>query len=415
MRVLFATQAETTHFLGMVPLAWALRAAGHEVQVASQPRLMDVVAGAGLTGVPVGRDHDFWRVMRARVGFDPLADRVPPFDREPELLTWEYVRDGHRGLVPWWWRSVNDPMTGDLVAYCRAWRPDLVVWEPTTFAGAIAAQAVGAAHARFLWGVDVIGRMRGHYLRLMAERPPGEREDVLADWLGAQAARYGGRFSEELALGERTVDHMPPSLRLTGVPGPEPVPLRFVPYNGRAVVPAWLREPARRPRVCVCLGTSSAEQTGKYVLPVDDVLAALAGLDAEVVAAVPGGLPPRSVPPNARVAGFVPLHALLPTCSVMIGHGGAGTSMTALAYGVPQLVVPRPTFDEPVLAARMAERGAALVLPEAEATPDALRDRVVRLLDDPGPRSAAAGLRGEILAMPHPREALANILASLVH
>ena len=41
MRVLFAAHAERTHFYSMIPLAWALRTAGHEVYVASQPALTD--------------------------------------------------------------------------------------------------------------------------------------------------------------------------------------------------------------------------------------------------------------------------------------------------------------------------------------------------------------------------------------
>ena len=40
MRILFASIAEKTHFLGMVPLAWALQTAGHEVRVASQPEMV---------------------------------------------------------------------------------------------------------------------------------------------------------------------------------------------------------------------------------------------------------------------------------------------------------------------------------------------------------------------------------------
>src|ERR1017187_1851466 len=39
----------------MVPVAWALRAAGHEVRVASQPDLTEVITGAGRPGVPVGQ------------------------------------------------------------------------------------------------------------------------------------------------------------------------------------------------------------------------------------------------------------------------------------------------------------------------------------------------------------------------
>lgn len=42
------------HVYPHVPLAWALRAAGHEVCVVSQPDLVDEIAETGLTVVPVG-------------------------------------------------------------------------------------------------------------------------------------------------------------------------------------------------------------------------------------------------------------------------------------------------------------------------------------------------------------------------
>ena len=48
MRVLLTTYAERTHFLMMVPLAWALRTAGHDVRVAVQPKLAGAVTGAAI-------------------------------------------------------------------------------------------------------------------------------------------------------------------------------------------------------------------------------------------------------------------------------------------------------------------------------------------------------------------------------
>ncbi|GAA3035986.1 hypothetical protein GCM10020000_11910 [Streptomyces olivoverticillatus] len=40
MRVLIIPSPVTTHFMPMIPLAWALRAAGHELLVAGQPDVM---------------------------------------------------------------------------------------------------------------------------------------------------------------------------------------------------------------------------------------------------------------------------------------------------------------------------------------------------------------------------------------
>jgi hypothetical protein len=42
-----------------------------------------------------------------------------------------------------------------------------------TFAGAVAAKACGAAHARLLFGLDVVGHARQAHQRWLAGRPVG--------------------------------------------------------------------------------------------------------------------------------------------------------------------------------------------------------------------------------------------------
>ena len=65
MRVLFATWAFSGHLNPMVPLGWALRAAGHETLVASHPSFAPVIARAGLPALPVGPEFDLDAEVRA--------------------------------------------------------------------------------------------------------------------------------------------------------------------------------------------------------------------------------------------------------------------------------------------------------------------------------------------------------------
>ena len=65
MRVLFVSLSEKSHVYLMVPLAWALSAAGHDVRVASYPLAVETITRAGLTAVPVGTDHGVHRDMSA--------------------------------------------------------------------------------------------------------------------------------------------------------------------------------------------------------------------------------------------------------------------------------------------------------------------------------------------------------------
>ncbi|WP_188193690.1 activator-dependent family glycosyltransferase [Nonomuraea sp. SYSU D8015] len=416
MRVLFATFAEKTHFIGMAPLGWALRTAGHDVRVASQPELAGIIADTGLTAVPVGRDHLLSQVLQWTRRLGP--DQAPGFDlmeNRPEVLTWDHLRRGYRDvLLPLWWKVINESMIDDLTEFCLSWRPDLVIWEPLTFAAPIAARACGAAHGRLPFALDLTARMRGHYLRVMGEQPPQERDDVLARWLGARVARFGGEFAEELAVGQFTIDYLPPSLRLDV--DVRHVPMRYVPYNGRAIVPGWLRVPPERPRVCLSLGTSATDRLGAYAVSVQDLLDGLAELDVEVVATLPAGQRAGlgRVPDNARIVGYTPLHDLMPTCAAMINHGGAGTVLTALASGVPQLVVPHHMFDEPLLARRLAEAEAGVTIEPAEVSGDSVRKQVLRLLDDPSMGAGARALREEMSAMPSPNE-IVRELEELAH
>ncbi|WP_186776765.1 activator-dependent family glycosyltransferase [Streptomyces salinarius] len=409
MRILFTTYPERTHFLLMAPLAWALRTAGHEVRVASQPKFADTITRAGLTAVPVGPDRDLWQILTrdpSWLGQGDSGDSPPPYDaagREPEDIGWEYLRDGYAQQVERWHKTSNVPMTADLVAHARAWRPDLVIWEPVTYAGAIAAKAVGAAHARLLFGIDVYGVTRDHFLRLRARQPEDRRQDPLADWLGGYARKYGGEFDEEMITGQFTVDLVPEILQRRAER--TYVPLRYVPYGGPATVPRWLWEKPARPRIALTLGLSGTGHGGGYDVGVQGVLDALAGLDVEVVATIAEAEQHRleRVPERARLVPFVPLDALTATCDVVVHHGGMGTLATTALRGLPQLTLPWDT-DEPLLAAGITGAGAGLTLNPKQATVGEVRDAVARLLTEPEFRAGAARLRDRFLAAPTPND-----------
>jgi glycosyltransferase (activator-dependent family) len=417
MRVLFATYAEKTHFYLMAPLAWALQTAGHDVRVASQPEITDVVTGAGLTAVPVGQNHSFWRVLRSYPIMDPRRDRVPPYglsEMAAADITYEYLRDGYRQVVPWWWRMLNDSMVDDLVGFCREWRPDLVVWDQITYAGAIAARVCGAAHARFLWSADLFARMRLHYLRLLRDRPDGE--DPLRDWLSGQVHRFGATYSEDLTTGHFTLDYFTSALRA------DPsldldlplryVAMRYVPYNGPAVVQPWLRTDPERPRVCLTLGTVATDRFDGYSVPVKDILDALSDLDVEFVATVPDTVRQslEPVPANARLFPFVPLHTLIPTCRLVIHHGGNGSYCTTLASGVPHLMLYN-MLDTPVRARYIVNQGAGLAIHSTEVTGASGREAVLRLLTEPGFTAQARRLRQEMALLPTPNDIVPEIEA----
>jgi UDP:flavonoid glycosyltransferase YjiC (YdhE family) len=401
VRILFAGYAERTQALPMVPLAWAARCAGHDVLLATQPELVDVAADSGLPVTAVGRSLPLYRLWRhADAAGDADGDAALVDPGRP--LDWETASRGYRELVQWWFRTANEPMLDDLVALCREWRPDLVVWETVTFAGAVAARACGARHLRFVWSVDVIATMRE---RLLAARPPGDGTDPLASWLASCAARAGTDFSESLAVGEATVTFLPAPLRAADSASVRYLPLRFVPYAGQSVVPPWLAGLPPGRRICLTLGTSALERFGRLVVPVGEIVRGASATGAEVLVTLddPAVAGLADVPPNVRFVGRVPLDALLRHCDLLVSHGGPGTVATAVAAGIPQLVVGEE-FDAPVLARLLAATGAAVDLPLGAADAARVRDRVRLLYDDESYRRRALALRDEAAAMPTPQQ-----------
>ncbi len=385
-----------------MPLAWALRAAGHDVRVAAQPDLTDAVVEAGLTAVPVGPALDLAelsRQARQRPKEQTVfGSRYDITETREEVLTQDYVR----GVFTTWCslgleRLAHDAVLDDVVGFARSWRPDLVIWDALTYMGPIAARASGAAQVRVLFGLDHVARMRARFTGL------GGGADPVREWLSAKLERFGCAFDEELVLGRRTIDPLPPWTRFPTAA--DYLPVRHVPYNGRSVVPSWLAEPPARRRVCVTLGMSRRDLWGVDRFSVDDLFEAVGELDVEVVATLTARQveSASAVPGNVRLFDFVPLDVLLPTCAAVVHHGGAGTTGNAVAHGVPQLVVPGNLWDKAGLAEMLVEQGAALVVDHEQVTAEALRGQLARLLDEPlfGECAAKARARAEEAPTPH--------------
>lgn len=329
MKVLFVSGPGIGHAFPLVPLAWAFRAAGHEIRFATAgPALAVRDAGLPVVDLRPGWDH------RAAIA----ARRTP---RGP----------AERG------RGV-DVFGAAVREVAQRWRPELVVGRSL---GAIAADELG---------VPLVDHGVG-LLRLVEEPANGVALDVA-----------------------------PPSL----LAGP-PVgwSMRYVPYNGGTVLTDL--PPADRPRIAVTLGTAVPLTDG--LDPLRQLVAIAGDVPAEFVLALgeadPAELPP--LPDNVRIAGWWPLTALLPHCAGLVHHGGEGTLMTALALGVPQLVLPTGELRAPAGAA-VRDRGVGL-------TGDLSPALLTELIESPTLRAAAAEVRAEIAALPAPAE-LVPRLAELV-
>jgi UDP:flavonoid glycosyltransferase YjiC (YdhE family) len=203
------------------------------------------------------------------------------------------------------------------------------------------------------------------------------------------------------APGRPHLDICPPSLQDKDfLATARRIALRPVPYSETS------RSPGRsvsdtRPLVYLTLGTAfgTPEQ-------LTAALQGLASLDARVVVAA-GRIPPDrlgAVPDNVTVLTWVAQAELMPHVDVVVHHGGSGTTLGALAAGVPQLVLPQGA-DQFANAEALVAAGAAVRLLPAEVSSGAVADQVRALLK-PGcvQQDAARAIAGEIARMPSPDE-----------
>ncbi|WP_199730683.1 nucleotide disphospho-sugar-binding domain-containing protein [Amycolatopsis panacis] len=352
----------------MVPFAWALRAAGHDVRVAGHPELTAAITGSGLTAVAVGENVDFVKVFARGVR------QKAPDDAE------SVTSDGATARCA-------EAMVDDLVAFALEWRPHVVVHDPLNLAAPVAARVVGVPAVEHLWAADFSEGIE------MAESVA--TGDIVR------------RFGIERLPGtpHLILDPCPAVMQVPQGAAPRR-PIRFVPYNGRAEQPSWLWRQPSRPRVCVTWGTLMSEVGDGELFHAPRVVRALAALDVEIVVAVDPKTRPRfgDLPGNVRVAdGPLALHVVLPSCQAVVHQGGAGSTMTALAAGVPQVVLPA-VVDQEFNAARLALTGAGVA-----GSLGTIAEQVHELLTVPRWREAATQLAEQNAARPSPAEVAAAL------
>lgn len=380
LRVLISPHAVMTHLMPMVPLGWALRAAGHDVLVAMPQNLCADAGRVGLNTVPIGPDFDDVQFLRGK-----LPDGALPIEvwGRPDEEFWGIVGVSHTRMM----RAMLD----DYLAFARAWRPDLIVTDPMLLAGRMVGAALGITVAVHRWGIDPFTRGFETWARRQSR---------------ADCRRLG---LSELPGPDLILDPCPPSLQVPGIP--QGLPLRYEPYNGIGSMPRWALTPPTRPRVVISMGNHMPALNGQTLI--GRLVRAVAGLDGvEVVLAVPDCPPELLDLLGDRLvhAGPVPLNLILPGCAAVAFHGGTGTALTASRLGVPQLVVPQ-YGDQFTYAERVAAVGNGAVIDTVEGQSDigVIREAFRTLVEEPGPKAAARRIAEEVDGMIPPVEMVTEL------
>ncbi|MDC0772577.1 nucleotide disphospho-sugar-binding domain-containing protein [Streptomyces sp. HD] len=388
MRVLIMSTPAASHLTVMVPLAWALRAAGHEIVVAGQPDITGPAAAAGLSTAVIGDLFDATEAIRAKL---PAGKRPNEAGRAQASGA-----DTVTLVQPWLFHARY--LTTFYLDFARQWRPDLVISDPYEFSAAAVAGILGVPLVHHRWDLHPVDDSALGLARTV---------------LGARLARLG--LDGELPAPALVIDTAPAALRLgpedaqaveSGAPagGPPVQPMRYVPYNGVASLPDWVQEPPGRPRVAVTFGALTAELNGiPLYRAVIDAIGGLDGVEALVTLPDAHRAELGPVGPGVRVVSPLPLTLFLRTCDAVVHHGGTGSSLTAGALGVPQLILPQ-LGNEAVWAEQMAATGAARAVtePALQNDPEVLREALTVLLSDGRYAAGARRLVEEMAAMPAP-------------
>ena len=358
----------------LLPLAEAFAARGDEVTFASGPDAAKVASERGLSFHAIGPNLDAWfAALRARTRGSP-GDGLAPSRVQ-----------GY--FVPRVFGEIGMALTvDDLLALCEQVEPALLVFDPYLLAGPLVATLTGTRAV-----LHSLGALQDQQvLDLVSDAvSPIWREYGL--FVPPQAGVYCGT----------TLTICPPSLEpaaigLEGAQQMRPAPL---PLTEPPPLPVSFDDPGR-PLVYFTLGTFSNNDLDLFAL----VLETLADEAVNVLVTIGRENDPavlKAVPHNARVERFVPQGEVLPHCSAVIHHAGAGTMLGVLAHGLASLALPQSAdnFDN---AALLGKSGAAHVLMPGEVTGEAVRSGLRRLLEIPSYRERAEELASEIRAMPSP-------------
>jgi MGT family glycosyltransferase len=377
----------------------ALVAAGHDVTALADPVLGPDVEAAGADWVP-------WTTAPAKSSYSPDEDLARDWEARTPLGAFKRFSEG----------IVFGPAgryARDTAAELARRRPDVVVNPALMFGAQAATEAARLPQAVLLTCCYVVpGTGTAPYgsgwapPRTAFERGRQNVMDRLAMrlWATGLPALNAARAELHLPAVAHPFDQVHRAERFLVLtseafdfrPSRAPANVRWV--GPRLDDPAWAQpwSPPAGDAPLVLVGFSSTYM--EQLDPLRRVVAALGELPVRGLVTLGPALEPGALaaPPNVTVVPSAPHAEVLAQAAAVVTHGGHGTTIKALAAGVPMLVMPMGR-DQPDSAARVAAAGAGLVLKRG-AKPTAIADAVARLLDEPAFAQGARRMADAIAA-----------------
>lgn len=376
MRVLFATTRGAGHFNPLVPFIEAALRRGHEVLVGGPQLLAETVERAG---------YPFWPCeVPPEHLLGPTWGRVQtaatPAEAEAIVVGEIFGRLNVQAALP------------GMRSACEEWQPGVVMRDPSEYASAIAAGSLGIQHARVGIGLAATERAMTEIASPSIEAvSPGVTEAILGSpylttW-PASLEDPAGTNREDIRRFRDPAADTPPAALGDWWPGDDR-PLVYLSFGsvtgGLPMAPALYR--------------AALEAAGQ--VPARVLVTVGNELELEAVGAVPA---------NVHLTRWVPQPDALAEASLVVSHGGSGTTLGALAAGLPLVIVPL-FADQPPNARRVAEVGAGVVVEPLREGPSkalpssidagALRDAILAGLRDDALARGAQAIAAEMRALP---------------
>ncbi|WP_447038489.1 macrolide family glycosyltransferase [Streptomyces sp. DSM 118878] len=287
-----------------------------------------------------------------------------------------------------------------LAAAFEADRPDLVLFDYASFAGQILAHRWGVPSVRtsptHVMGPDVVEELAPYY-EFLADDPDWTdhrrrfQEFLDTNGIGIPIDEfiYRGRanrclvtlpreFQKDAETLDDRYDFVGPCL------------------DERRFQGDWTAPDDDRPVLLASLGTVYNNSLPFYRSCVE----AFGGTEWHVVMVTGAHIRPQDLGPlplNVELHSAVPQLQVLARANAFLTHGGMGSTLEGLYFGVPMVAVPQG-FDQLDNAAILAARGIGRHLPPDEVTPQRLRAEVLGLVDDASAAERLAALKLRIRA-----------------
>ncbi|MEV5281242.1 macrolide family glycosyltransferase [Streptomyces sp. NPDC051994] len=294
-------------------------------------------------------------------------------------------------------------------------RPDLVLFDYASFAGQILAKRWGVPSVRnsptHVAGPDIAEELAPLYDFLADDPDWADHRRRFQEFLDSNGVGlpidefvYRGRANRYLATLPREFQKDAELLddRYHFV-GPC--------LDGRSFQGSWEAPADDRPVLLASLGTVYNNSLPFYRSCVE----AFAGSEWHVVLATGRHIHPQDLgvlPENVELHYSVPQLQVLARADAFLTHGGMGSTLEGLYFGVPMVAVPQG-FDQIDNAGILASRGLGRHLPPGEVTPQRLREEVLGLVGDTAAAERLAEIKQRIRASGGAAEAADLIEKSL--